>query len=71
MATAIQGKVPCEKGNGGNGSVSVTHGVRRATRVVDRRLTAVGADGHVIEAAAAPPHFMECPQHNQTLGVRN
>jgi hypothetical protein len=34
-------------------------------------LTAVGADGHVIEAAAAPPHLMEWPQHNLTLARRN
>ena len=31
----------------------------------------VGADGHDMEAAAAPPHIDECPQHNPTLDSDN
>jgi len=30
----------------------------------------VGTDGHGTEAAAAPPHLMECPQHNPALDAR-
>jgi hypothetical protein len=39
-----------------------------SSRCARNELTGVGADGHVIEAAAAPPHFMDWPQHNLTLG---
>lgn len=53
-------------------------GARRADRMAEgqtsgldkRRLTTVGADSHAMVAAASPPHFMECLQHNQTLGIR-
>lgn len=34
-------------------------------------MTLLGADGHVMVAAAAPPHLLECPQHKLPLWGRD
>lgn len=49
-------------------SHTVELGLERELEAVGRLrcLTTVGADRDCMEAAAAPPHLVECHQHNPT-----